>query len=628
MPGGVAYNSSPSSHSNASNQAKGNNKKMCMILGAVYCGACVLFSSINLVLLGHVYLIHHSTVFTICGLFGDIFSIITFVLLLLGMGYVLYTDNSHSGISNTEEEKHSFIVITFIFILGFGDSLCNLARFGDQLIVAFKRDAEVNNICWNYIVVSFTENGMKCIVQLCILTFILYQLSHPKNSESLHARQFTLGLSLYCLFAWCVLIFQKFDYDKRNKNDSCINYAIVNVTLYENFEAYLYPLGLEFRFACFIELLVLSNPISIVQDSCNCCLSKFKNIIQSSVHQSVQNSNSPRTSHDSQTESSSNQKQTSCFLRLQHFCTYIVFRAMSVILVSISMILVLFQVNNEHNDNNLTTITSEICEIVLGLLSFIYSAFSLKMLCKSASNNRMNASTTNMAIREQPVARIVINADRGELEMTAPNATAIEIAKPNADTAEVTTPNADTTEMTTPNATAVEITTPNADTTEVTISNANTIVENSKSMQYKFTIDFSFLLLAYVCILAYSIITLRGAILFRQNDESSKVIKILTMFASIIPILQSSMQSFIIWKFSKSKEHNLNVAGIEMWIALSFAIWLFDTFSAKEFSTNKIQIAVYHHPKWDIIETCVIPMAIFFRFHSCIIFANIRDGVY
>ncbi|CAF1596544.1 unnamed protein product, partial [Didymodactylos carnosus] len=116
--------------------------------------------------------------------------------------------------------------------------------------------------------------------------------------------------------------------------------------------------------------------------------------------------------------------------------------------------------------------------------------------------------------------------------------------------------------------------------------------------------------------------TFRGSIRYPIKD----CIRILPTIVSFIPIIQSTFQSLIIFclcKLEKQSNRNMNV-----WIMLSVAIWLFDTFNAKKYDTNKIQICQYGKT-WTVIADSLIPMTIFiYRFHSCIIFLEIKSHLY
>lgn len=125
---------------------------------------------------------------------------------------------------------------------------------------------------------------------------------------------------------------------------------------------------------------------------------------------------------------------------------------------------------------------------------------------------------------------------------------------------------------------------------------------------------------------AYCGLALYGSIIYSPTHEFGTAIKWTTLIASALPMVQSILQSSVIWKIRKGTRE-LSEEDINMWIILSFAIWLFDSFSAKEYSTNNIQTIAFPET-WNYLADIFVPMAIFFRFHSCIVFANIKAGVY
>ena len=57
-------------------------------------------------------------------------------------------------------------------------------------------------------------------------------------------------------------------------------------------------------------------------------------------------------------------------------------------------------------------------------------------------------------------------------------------------------------------------------------------------------------------------------------------------------------------------------------------MWFFDTFSAKRFTKNEIQIKYFVALKWSIINSISSPIAIFYRFHSSVCLSDIWYGLY
>jgi hypothetical protein len=158
------------------------------------------------------------------------------------------------------------------------------------------------------------------------------------------------------------------------------------------------------------------------------------------------------------------------------------------------------------------------------------------------------------------------------------------------------------------------------------LRNSTQARQDAEPFQRKFKIDFTFLLIAFIFLVLYCGITLVGALMYAPAGTLTKVIMGFTIIASVIPVPQTIIQIVVIYKIYKNKIF-LSEYITDMWIILSFAVWLFDTFSAKGYDTNEIQIAFYKQ-FWDILNPIFIPMSIFFRFHSCIVFANIKGKAY
>ncbi|CAM4887712.1 unnamed protein product [Rotaria socialis] len=234
--------------------------------------------------------------------------------------------------------------------------------------------------------------------------------------------------------------------------------------------------------------------------------------------------------------------------------TEIFLPALGIFLVSLSIVIILFQEfnvdNSGHrvttisgNNSNLITLISEICEVILALIISVHSIFSLQKLCKKENNLKQ-------------------------------------------------------------------------------IETVGTV----GTLNIKFKIDFSFLLIANILLDIYCGITFFGSVLSHPEDKLTQYIRWLTLTASVIPIIQTALQLIVIWK---ARQFNGKLTGgiNNMWIILSFSIWLFDTFSAKAYKTNEIQTHIYDGG-WDYLAPLFIPMAIFYRFHSCIMFAKIKAGEY
>jgi hypothetical protein len=337
---------------------------------------------------------------------------------------------------------------------------------------------------------------------------------------------------MFFLVQWVLILLQEIDQeDGENEHDSCIVNISHDGRAFHKIEPFLYPLGVEFRFACFIELLIISE----------CDREDVKKLLRKCCRRQtrlIEQRDTPESSTGSSSRKSTEIKRNKCGNLPSIF-----YPASGLFLVSASMVIIFFQEFNESYDNNVITLISEICEIILVLIISFHTISSWILLRKLHRNTTDNRRT--------------------------------------------------------------------------------------RSLQHEFKIDFFFLLIANIFIAAYCGLALTGSSFYSPTDRLTKAIWILTTIASIIPIIQTILQSYIIWNIYKQPELNkVDEVDIDMWMILSFAIWLFDTFSAKKFNTNQIQTTTYGTKTWEILGAIITPIAIFYRFHSCIVFANIKAGVY
>ena len=537
-------------------------------------GLVVIVPIISLVLIGIVLFGTNETTFNETAFVADILLIITYIASLVGIAintccggnseaniyegdanrrssvtfYDSISDHQHGEPS--KHKGHSVICITFFFILGVGDSVFNLTRSGDQFLIIFHNNNATKFDCERYIITSIIENVLKSFYQLCILMFILYQLRHPNNSNSRSHKHFIFSLSISCLVQWLLLIFQEIDQEERH-GDHCILRTNWSINSFEEVEPFLYPLGMEFRFASFIELLIISelsakpviNMLKKITEYCSrimtCC-----SRIMACCSRIMACCSSIMTCCSAE--------KLSCKGGCGKLLSSLFLPACGIFLVSVSVVFIFFQEMNSGEDhhgsdssginkNHVVTLISEICEVALALIILIHSLYSLWYVCNPKHKNEAN--------------------------------------------------------------------------------------EGAKPWQRKFKIDFAFLIIAYGFLCTYSVLTLLGSVNYKSThpDNLIPLIQALTIIASSIPIVQAAIQVFVIYMICRNK---IMVPGrnIDMWIILSFAIWLFDTFSAKKYDTNEIQVAEYD--AWHTLGPIFIPIAIFFRFHSCVLFANIKADAY
>jgi hypothetical protein len=147
---------------------------------------------------------------------GSYFSNTLYISSLIVIGITVYSSNHRSSVHHTahndhgNHEPHSPIVIGFFLILGCGDSLFNLTRFGDQFILILTENYK-DSECEINIMISMMENLLKCFCQLCILMFMMHQMKHSNRTNPSSPNIFILFLSIFCLIQWLLLLFQEID---------------------------------------------------------------------------------------------------------------------------------------------------------------------------------------------------------------------------------------------------------------------------------------------------------------------------------------------------------------------------------------------------------------------------------
>lgn len=337
------------------------NNKWCISIGSCFL-LWIVLPSISIGLIISILIKKDETTYDTEGFIADIMMIITHFFTFIVINIIVFSDN---GDPSNREEHHSVISLTFLLILGYGDSLFNLTRFGDQLFVIFNRNYPSGNTCERNIGTSVAENACKFISQLCILTFIINKDKYEETLKTMRCRIIIGCLSFSCFIQWFLLLFQEIDQENR-KHDSCILNSSHIINSFEKIEPYLYPLGLEFRIACFIELLVISkltmSPclMSMFRRIPNCVVRVFS-CIKFCVTWIVSN----MVCHCMESCCMTN--------RCRKLFLLILLPTSGILLVSISTTIIFFQDFNEHNNIDLVIVISECCEILLVFVTLLHS---------------------------------------------------------------------------------------------------------------------------------------------------------------------------------------------------------------------------------------------------------------
>ena len=398
--------------------------------------------------------------------------------------------------SSHPTDKHPIIPKVLLFILGCGDALFNVTRFGDQLLIIIT-NGYVSDGCRTKINFSITENFFRCISQLVILFFMLYH-EKIKAQSSPFIRAFIRVLPLSIACEWLMILMQEVDKHLRHYDD-CIKHDWVKPYSFNSTEDYLYPLGTEFRSFALMELLIIMIKV--------CPWTKKQ-----------APSNKPLISRrESDTHHS----------RWNLPGAKIIGGTIGVLVVIFSITFIFFQESYYEEEKSEIILISEISEVILVSVLFILSIVTV--LWKS------NTPKTEYNSREK-------------IELWA-------------------------------------------------------------------------LFIAWLAVETYCVLTFIGAVKYQATTHIGRTTKIMTIFASSISAFQSLLQFILIIRVTARKQF-LSEKWLQSWIMISFAMWLFDSFSAKKYSTNTIQLESYGKTTWTTLGAIFIPPAIFFRFHSCIMFAN------
>lgn len=119
-----------------------------------------------------------------------------------------------------------------------------------------------------------------------------------------------------------------------------------------------------------------------------------------------------------------------------------------------------------------------------------------------------------------------------------------------------------------------------------------------------------------------------------NNGIESKT-EILLLLIQIMTIVESTLQSILIIDclkmYSKDEKLKKTKPGrslITVLILIDVSLWLYETFSAKKYDMNTIQLGYYDIIFWSIISSIASPLGIFFRFHASVCLSEIWKNLY
>lgn len=120
-----------------------------------------------------------------------------------------------------------------------------------------------------------------------------------------------------------------------------------------------------------------------------------------------------------------------------------------------------------------------------------------------------------------------------------------------------------------------------------------------------------------------------------SSTDKDTSFNILAGVASVLQIIQSTSQTLFILeclrRYALYNSPFMRKPARELITALcltNVSMWLFDTFSAKRFSSKPFLVDHYGILKWSIINAFTAPIAIFYRFHSSVCLSDIWYGLF
>lgn len=128
-------------------------------------------------------------------------------------------------------------------------------------------------------------------------------------------------------------------------------------------------------------------------------------------------------------------------------------------------------------------------------------------------------------------------------------------------------------------------------------------------------IDYCYFILSLLFLCIYTFFELNGLFKVAVDTAHMNQIRRLTEAASFFQFFSGLMQSLAVYMALRCKR---NGRFVYLLMVLNLAMWLFNTFSAKEARTNPFLIRWYG-TDWAYVDAITIPMSIFFRFHTFVI---------
>ena len=133
-------------------------------------------------------------------------------------------------------------------------------------------------------------------------------------------------------------------------------------------------------------------------------------------------------------------------------------------------------------------------------------------------------------------------------------------------------------------------------------------------------------------IFAYSVFSMiAGALVSSSTNESP----VLVFVNGLVSVVEVTVQTVFISDMSRrtvnTPEQDREKPGrqvITFLLITNMALWLIYTFEMQKVEANPVQLNFYGFLPWAIVQRITLPLCIFYRFHSAIVYAEIWKNSY
>ncbi|XP_069106419.1 proton channel OtopLc-like [Argopecten irradians] len=143
--------------------------------------------------------------------------------------------------------------------------------------------------------------------------------------------------------------------------------------------------------------------------------------------------------------------------------------------------------------------------------------------------------------------------------------------------------------------------------------------------EFRFGLEESLLLASFTGLLLFGVFNIIPDVFY-----TDKAIGVLNVMTNLLMILQASIQTVLLLATRKLRAGNkvqekakYGRQFITFLILCNFALWTLETFQSREPEHNFIQVNLYGIEAWTLFSHIVVPLAIFFRFHSFVYLLSI-----